>query len=65
MVSTALAHPLAPEQRAVTGRDLGWLSGCLLFVMAPHAVRVLRSARSYCLSSRGVPTFFTAAPALC
>ena len=39
-MSTALAHPLAPEQRAVTGRDLGWLSGCLLFVMAPHAVRV-------------------------
>lgn len=39
-MSTALAHPLAPEQRAVTGRDLGWLCGCLVFVMAPHAQRV-------------------------
>ena len=39
-MSTAIAHPLAPEQRAVTGRDLGWLCGCLVFVMAPHAMRV-------------------------
>ena len=36
----AAPHPLAPEQRAVTGRDLGWLCGCLVFVMAPHAMRV-------------------------
>lgn len=39
-MTAAAAHPLAPEQRAVTGRDLGWLCGCLIFVMAPHAVRV-------------------------
>ena len=39
MAATA-PHPLAPEQRAVTGRDLGWLCGCLVFVMAPHAMRV-------------------------
>jgi protein-glutamine gamma-glutamyltransferase len=39
VIATA-AHPLAPEQRAVTKRDLGWLCGCLIFVMAPHAVRV-------------------------
>ncbi len=39
-MSTALAHPLAPELRAITGRDLGWLCGCLVFVMAPHALRV-------------------------
>ncbi|MEO8203495.1 MAG: DUF3488 and transglutaminase-like domain-containing protein [Betaproteobacteria bacterium] len=39
-MSAITAHPLAPEQRAVTGRDLGWLCGCLLFVMAPHAMRV-------------------------
>jgi len=40
MAATIAAHPLAPEQRAVTGRDLGWLCGCLVFVMAPHAMRV-------------------------
>ncbi len=47
----AAAHPLAPEQRAVTGRDLGWLCGCLVFVMAPHAMRVpwWLTALSMCL----------------
>lgn len=35
----AVAHPLAPEARAVSMRDLGWLCGCLLVVMAPHALR--------------------------
>lgn len=39
-MNATVAHPLAPEQRAVTGRDLGWLCGCLVFVMAPHAMRV-------------------------
>ena len=39
-LSTAAPHPLAPEQRAMTGRDLGWLCGCLVFVIAPHALRV-------------------------
>jgi transglutaminase-like putative cysteine protease len=39
-MSTPAAHPLAPEQRAMTGRDLAWLCGCLVFVMAPHALRV-------------------------
>lgn len=35
-----VAHPLVPEQRAISGRDLGWLCGCLIFVMSPHAMRV-------------------------
>jgi len=50
-VIAAAAHPLAPEQRAVTGRDLGWLCGCLIFVMAPHAMRVpwWLTALSMCL----------------
>src|SRR4051812_6664839 len=39
-MTIAAAHPLAPEHRAMTGRDLGWICGCLVFVMAPHAVRV-------------------------
>lgn len=39
-MTPAAAHPLAPEHRAMTGRDLGWICGCLIFVMAPHAVRV-------------------------
>lgn len=39
-VTAATAHPLAPELRAITGRDLGWLCGCLIFVIAPHAQRV-------------------------
>ncbi len=34
-----VAHPLAPEQRAVTARDLGWLIGSLALVVAPHALR--------------------------
>ena len=36
---TPQAHPLAPEQRAVTARDLGWLVGSLVLVIAPHALR--------------------------
>jgi transglutaminase-like putative cysteine protease len=32
-------HPLAPEQRQVTARDLVWLIASLLLVMAPHALR--------------------------
>jgi transglutaminase-like putative cysteine protease len=35
----SIAHPLAPEQRAVTARDLGWLIASLAVVVAPHAVR--------------------------
>ncbi|MDA1117172.1 MAG: DUF3488 domain-containing protein, partial [Proteobacteria bacterium] len=34
------AHPLAPEQRAVAPRDLGWLLLALLLVAAPHALRM-------------------------
>jgi hypothetical protein len=49
-----------PSATATTMAD-----GTSAVTVPPHAVRVLRSARSYCLSSRGVPTFFTAAPALC
>src|SRR5918992_3258750 len=33
------AHPLAPELRQVTARDLGWLVGSLVLVVAPHALR--------------------------
>ena len=40
MSSARAAHPLAPEQRAINGRDLAWLSGCLVLVIAPHAMRV-------------------------
>lgn len=39
-MSFAAAHPLAPEFRAISGRDFGWLYGCILFVIAPHALRV-------------------------
>ena len=35
----ALPHPLAPELRAVTTRDLLWLIGSLALVIAPHALR--------------------------
>jgi transglutaminase-like putative cysteine protease len=34
-----LPHPLAPEQRPVTGRDLAWLVASLALVLAPHALR--------------------------
>ena len=33
------AHPLAPEMRAVSPRDVAWLTGSLLLVIAPHAMR--------------------------
>jgi transglutaminase-like putative cysteine protease len=32
-------HPLAPELRQVTARDLTWLIGSLVLVIAPHALR--------------------------
>jgi transglutaminase-like putative cysteine protease len=35
----AMPHPLAPEMRAVSARDLAWLIGSLLLVIAPHAMR--------------------------
>ena len=35
----ALPHPLAPELRAVSARDLAWLIGSLLLVIVPHALR--------------------------
>ena len=38
-MSAAALHPLHPEARALTGRDLAWLSLCLVAVLAPHAVR--------------------------
>jgi transglutaminase-like putative cysteine protease len=34
-----LAHPLAPELRPVSTRDLAWLTGSLLLVIGPHAPR--------------------------
>ncbi|HZN86154.1 MAG TPA: transglutaminaseTgpA domain-containing protein, partial [Burkholderiales bacterium] len=36
----SVAHPLAPEQRSVGLRDLAWLVGALLLVVAPHALRM-------------------------
>ena len=36
---TALPHPLAPELRPVSGRDLAALMASLLLVVAPHAER--------------------------
>ena len=33
------AHPLAPEIRPVSTRDLAWLIGSLAIVIAPHALR--------------------------
>ncbi|MDA0225880.1 MAG: DUF3488 domain-containing protein, partial [Proteobacteria bacterium] len=36
---TAIAHPLAPDARAVSGRDLAWLVLSLVIVSAPHALR--------------------------
>ena len=32
-------HPLAPEQRQVSVRDLAWLIAALAVVVAPHALR--------------------------
>lgn len=34
-----LAHPLSPEMRLITPRDLAWLTGSLLVVALPHALR--------------------------
>ena len=34
-----LPHPLAPEQRPITSRDLAWLMGSLAIVVAPHLAR--------------------------
>lgn len=36
---TPAAHPLAPEMRLVTPRDLAWLCGALALAILPHAVR--------------------------
>jgi len=36
---TPAAHPLAPEMRLVSVRDLAWLTGSLALVIAPHALR--------------------------
>ena len=36
---TQAAHPLAPEVRLVDTRDLAWLIGSLLIVIAPHTLR--------------------------
>ena len=38
-MNPAAVHPLAPEQRAVGPRDLGWLIASLALVVAPHALR--------------------------
>jgi transglutaminase-like putative cysteine protease len=39
MSAATLAHPLSPEQRVITPRDLIWLTVSLLIVTAPHAAR--------------------------
>ena len=38
-MAAPLPHPLAPEQRPVSARDLGWLLAGLALVMVPHFVR--------------------------
>src|SRR5438105_13898945 len=35
----ALPHPLSPDMRLLTLRDLVWLTGSLAIVIAPHALR--------------------------
>ena len=35
----ALPHPLAPDLRLLTLRDLMWLTGSLAIIIAPHALR--------------------------
>jgi len=57
-----LPHPLAPEQRAVGARELGWLIASLAVVLAPHILRApwwltlltlcLYSWRVYCTLSQ-------------
>ncbi|HEX4929023.1 MAG TPA: DUF3488 and transglutaminase-like domain-containing protein [Burkholderiales bacterium] len=34
-----LAHPLSPERRLMSARDLAWLTASLAIVTAPHALR--------------------------
>jgi transglutaminase-like putative cysteine protease len=36
---STVPHPLAPEVRPVSVRDLAWLIGSLLLVIAPHSLR--------------------------
>jgi transglutaminase-like putative cysteine protease len=36
---TPAAHPLTPEARAATSRDIAWLLGSLALVIAPHTLR--------------------------
>ena len=36
---SATAHPLSPELRLITMRDLAWLTASLVIVTAPHALR--------------------------
>ena len=38
-MSAAVPHPLSPGSRAVGARDLAWLTGSLVLVAAPHALR--------------------------
>jgi protein-glutamine gamma-glutamyltransferase len=55
-------HPLAPEQRPVSARDLSWLIASLVVVLAPHSLRApwwlvlltlcLYGWRVYCSVSR-------------
>ena len=33
------AHPLAPELRQASARDLAWLVSSLVLVIAPHTLR--------------------------
>jgi transglutaminase-like putative cysteine protease len=57
-----LAHPLAPEQRTISARELAWLIGALAVVLAPHSLRApwwltlltlcLYGWREYCALSR-------------
>ncbi|MGW8270769.1 MAG: transglutaminase TgpA family protein [Burkholderiales bacterium] len=35
----SVAHPLAPDARLVTARDVAWLAASMIIVIAPHAQR--------------------------
>jgi protein-glutamine gamma-glutamyltransferase len=60
---STLPHPLAPEQRLVGTRDLGWLIFCLAIIVLPHFTRApwwlilltlcLYGWRVYCTLDRG------------
>jgi transglutaminase-like putative cysteine protease len=58
-MSASLPHPLAPEQRLVGSRDLGWLLCALALVLVPHATRVPLWVTGLTLCLYGWRVYFT------